>query len=464
MFDDLLNKDDLSLFTSASRFQISTVFLRQKMEKDVATFDLFVREMPKERNYLVFAGLERVINYLRNLKLNPKQLAWLKKTGISKEGYDYFKTFRFTGDIHAMPEGTIFFPNEPIMRVTAPIIEAQFIEWCIINFIFLETILASKFSRFIGAARGKELAFGYNRSYGPDTAMRAVRLDQIFGIPTSLACYFYKHKLPPSFSAGSFHYLIMAFDKELESFRAYLNNLGGRGYVLVDTYDSEKGIKNFIKAAEEFEKKSGKKVTGIQLDSGDLLDLSRKARRSMDKAGLKHAKIFAMGNLNEKKISALEQAKAPIDVYAGTTEMMTPIDAPTIELVYKLSEIEKSGKIYPKMKLAVEKKSFPGKKQVFRINGQGKYAKDVVGLEGEKIVGEKLLVPIIKKGKLVRKLPTLEQIGDYYREEKTKFDQKMFSVTKKFDYKVEISKRLSRLANETKRNIVKVHHGDDLET
>lgn len=365
MTNDFLTEEDISLFTSGSRFQISTVFLKEKMEKDVATFDLFVRELPKERNYLVFAGLERAVNYLLNLKINKKQLTWLKKTGISKEGLKYFKKFRFTGDAYAMPEGSIIFPNEPLVRITAPIIEAQFVEWCLINFIFLETILASKFSRFIEAARGKEVVFGYNRSYGPDTAMRAVRLDQIFGISTSLMTYFYKHNLPPSFNAGSFHYLIMSFDQELASFRSYLKHLHGRGYLLVDTYNSENGVSNFIIAAKEFEKATGLKATGIQLDSGNLLSLSKMARVMMDKGGLKHAKIFAMGNLNEKKVAALEKAGAPIDVYAGTTEMMTPIDAPTIELVYKLAELERSGKIFSQNEIVFRKKILSGQKAGF---------------------------------------------------------------------------------------------------
>jgi len=359
-----------------------------------------------------------------------------------------------------MKEGSIVFPNEPLIRVTAPILEAQFVEWCIINFIFLETILASKFSRFVEAADGKEVVFGYNRSYGPDTAMRAVRLCQIFNIPTSLMTYFYKHNLPPSFNAGSFHYLIMSFDKELDSFRSYLKHLNGRGYLLVDTYNSENGIRNFIKAALEFEKETKLKVTGIQLDSGDLLGLSKMARAMMDQAGLKHAKIFAMGNLNEKKVAVLERAGAPIDVYAGTTEMMTPIDAPTIELVYKLAEIERNGKVFPKMKLSLEKKSFPGKKQVFRVEKNGKYFKDVIGLENEKLPGEKMLKPVIKKGRLVSKMPTLKQIGDFYRTEKIKFNPAMLDVDKKFNYPVEVSAKLEKLTKQTRVKIERAHHHD----
>lgn len=318
----------------------------------------------------------------------------------------------------------------------------------------------SKFSRFVEAANGKEVVFGYNRAYGPDTAMRAVRLCQIFNIPTSLMTYFYKHNLWPSFNAGSFHYLIMSFYKELESFRSYFKHLNGRGYLLVDTYDSENGIANFIKAAREFESQSGRKVTGIQLDSGDLLTLSKKARAMMDKAGLKRAKIFAMGNLNEKKVAVLEKAGAPIDVYAGTTEMMTPVDAPTIELVYKLAEIERNGKVLPKIKLSLEKKSYPGRKQVFRLIKNGRYTKDIIGLEQEKISGRKLLEPMIKNGKLVAKMPTLKQIGDFYRTEKKKFDPAMFSVNKKFNYPVIISGELQKLAKQTKEEIGRAHHYD----
>lgn len=461
MKDDFITAEDLNLFTSGSRLQIATVFLKENRRNDLATFDLFVRELPPERNYLVFAGLDRVLEYLKNLRLTSKQLAWLQKTGMPKQTLEYFKKFRFTGEVSAMKEGTIFFANEPIMRITAPIIEAQIVEWCLVNLIYADTIIASKFSRFIEAAHGKQVVFGYNRSYGPDTAMRAVRLDQIFGISTSLALYFYKKDLPIAFSAGSFHYLIMAFSQERKAFEAYLKHLRGKGYLLIDTYNSERGIRNFIKAAKEAEAKYQIKVTGIQLDSGDMLKLSRLARKLCDENGLRHAKIFAMSNLNEKKVAKLVKARAPIDVYAGTTELMTPPDAPTLELVYKLSELEQGGKREPKMKLASDKLSLPGRKEVFRVEKDGVYVKDVIGLAGEKVKGQKLLVPMIRQGKLIYKNPTLQETGNFYRKEKRKFQPKLLDVERSYHYSVRISPGLKKLVQKTKREIAKAHHSVD---
>lgn len=461
MKSDFIKPEDLNLFTSGARLQLATLFLKEGMRDDLATFDLFVRELPPERNYLVFAGLDRVLGYLKNLRLNRKQLEWLRKTGMPKQTLEYFKKFRFTGEVSAMKEGTIFFANEPIMRITAPIIEAQIVEWCLVNLIYADTILASKFSRFIEAASGKQVVLGYNRSYGPDTAMRAVRLYQIFGVGTSLALYFFNKNLPVSFSAGSFHYLIMAFPKEAQAFWVYLQHLKGKGYLLIDTYGSESGIRNFIKIAKEFERSSSLKVTGIQLDSGDLLQLSRSARKLFDASGLKHAKIFAMSNLNEKKVAKLVKARAPIDVYAGTTELMTPPDAPTLELVYKLSELERGGKREPKMKLASDKLSLPGRKEVFRVEKGGVYVKDVIGLEGEKVKGRKLLVPMIRLGKLIYKNPTLQETGNFYRKEKRKFRPRLLDVEGAYHYPIKISQGLKKLVQKTKREIAKAHHSVD---
>lgn len=459
MVNDFVSKEDLPFFTSGSRFSLASVFLREGMQDVHATFDLLIRELPKSRNFFVFAGLKHVAHYLQNLKFNDEQLKWLEaQFKFSPDEMKYFEKFRFSGDMWAMPEGSLFFPNEPIIRISAPIIEAQVIEMFLINAVYLQTALASKLARFVIAANGKQVGIGFNRSYGTDAAMKSARINEIFGNPNSLALYHFKHD-SQAFGAGTFHYFIMSFDREADAFKAYLKHMKGKGYVLIDTYDSIRGIKNFIKAAKEVEK-DGIKATGIQLDSGDLHELSLTARKMLDEADLSYVKIFAMSNLDEWKVAALEKKRAPIDVYAGVTELLTPSDAPTLELVYKLSEIKKGTSILPKMKTSTQKVSLPGRKQVFRENKNGKYAGDVIGTEQETREGQKMLAPIIQNGEVVYEFPSIEGVREYFYTEKKKFEPAMFDINEKFNYPVSVSDELQKLAKQTREEIQRTHHYD----
>lgn len=452
MNDDFVARKDLSLFTSGSRISLIKIFLNEGLQNTIGTFDLYFRELPKTRNFLVCAGLEQVIDYLHHLRFTSSQLKWLYHSfDFSPKIMDYLKSFKFTGDVWAVPEGTIVFPNEPVIRISAPIVEAQLIEMFLINTIYLQTILASKITRFVYAANGKQVTVGFNRTYGTDAAMKSARINELFGNQNSLSLYHFKNRSNP-FGAGSFHYFIMCFKKETDAFRTYLTQMQGKGFVLVDTYDSITGIKNFIHIAQEL-KQNGIQATGIQLDSGDLYELSKKARAMLDNEGLKEIKIFAMGNLDEWKVTQLEKKHAPIDVYAGVTEILTPSDAPTLELVYKLSELRVGKKIIPKMKTSTNKMSFPGRKQVYRIEKNSHYLYDMIGLENEKTNAKQLLIPIIKKGKLVYKLPSISQIREYYKTEMKKFDQKLFSLTRTIRYSVKISSSLRTLIKKTKREI-----------
>ncbi len=457
MVNDFITREDLPLFTSGTRFTIASVFFEAGIEDSIATFDLYVRGMPRTRNYYVFAGLEHVVDYIRNLTFTAAQLAWIKRSfKFGKREMDYFRSFRFTGDVWAMPEGTVFFPDEPIIRVSAPIIEAQFVEMYVINAVYLQTILASKISRLVAAASGKRVIIGYNRSYGTDAAMKSSRINEILGVSNALSAYHFKNKTHV-FSASTYHYLIKAFENERDAFRAYLKHMRGRGFVLIDTYDSIQGIKNFIAVAKELEKE-GITPIGIELDSGDLYRLSVQARKMLDRAGFTRAQIFAVSNLDEFKVARLEKRTAPIDVYAGTTGILTPEDAPILELVYKLSEIRAGKSVIPKMKTSTKKLSLPGRKQVFRVSKRGEYVHDVIGLEGERILGaQKLLQPIIKNGKLVKKLPSIQSIGAHYQREQKKFDAQLFNVNRRVRYPVKISPALRELTNKTKRDIRKHH-------
>ncbi len=223
MPNDFITKKDLILFTSGTRFTLGSIYLQEGFENVIANFDLFVREMPKKRNYLVFAGLEHVLDFLLNLKFTNAQLQWLKKTyDLPKKTMDYYKKFKFTGDVYAMPEGSMFFANEPLIRIVAPIIEAQMIEIYLTNTVFLQTILASKFSRFVNAAKGKNTVFGFNRSYGMDVAMKMDRVGKIVGVgePVMAMTNFRQPKIR-AYSYGTFHHFISAYDTEIDAFRAH---------------------------------------------------------------------------------------------------------------------------------------------------------------------------------------------------------------------------------------------------
>jgi len=450
----IINRKDLSLFTTANRFVLGRVFFESGMQNMIATFDLLVRDLPAHRNYLIFFGLEDIIDYIINLRFTNQQIKWLNNSyNFSPEIKRYFKNFRFTGDVWAMPEGSIFFGGEPIIRITAPLIQAQLLEMFLINAAYFPTIFASKLHRFITASQNKSNAVGYNRSYGVDTAIKAERIKEALGCLGGLALYNYKTGTP-TFSTGTYHYLIKAFNNEELAIKTYLRATKGRGYVLVDTYNTINGIKKFIYVAKELKLE---KITpiGIQIDSGDHYKLVCQARRLLDQAGLKNAKIFLIGNLDEYKVAKLQKLKAPVDVYSGTTELLTPSDAPTMELVYKLAQLEHNNKIYPKMKTSTAKLSLPGKKQVYRLVQRNKYVKDIIGLSSDASLGQSLLRPIIKKGKLIRALPQLTDIKNYVTKQVKQFDKKLFDVNNTVKYPVIISRRLLDLTKKTAKEILK---------
>ena len=460
MINDYVNKKDFPMFNALSRLIMGAVYLKEKMDKHWATFDLFIREMPPVRNYFVFAGLEHIIDYLLNFKFTSEHLSYFKKTcQFEPRILNYYKNFKFTGELYAMPEGTIFFPNEPILRITAPIIEASIVECFLLNQVMLQVMIASKISRIMTACQDKTLAVTFTRAHGIDASMKGMRCAYIVGVdnlPMALASM--KYDFEPETGVTP-HYFVTSFPDEISAFRSYTKHFPDRGLVMVDTYNTIQGVKNAIIVAKELEK-TGQKFRGIALDSGDLLKLSIKARKMLDKAGLNYVQIIGMGNLDEYKIDKLVKQGAKIDMYAGVTEMLTSCDYPKLEVVYKLSEIcDDKGCWIPKMKLAKNKISLPGRKQVYRIKKKGCYQKDIIGLADEKIPNsQKLLLPIIRNGKLVYRLPSLEKIRKFYFSEKQKFASNLFDIYKEFDYPVKISSKLQELVNKTRKQILKLCH------
>lgn len=407
-----------------------------------STFELFVRSLPEKRSYLIAAGLEQAIHYLKNIRFTAEYLKYMKDLpvfkNVSREFFDYLRKFRFSGDVYAVPEGTIVFASEPIVRVTASMIEAQIIETYLLSIINYQTLIASKASRVVHAADGREVIdFGTRRAHGPQAGVLAARACFIGGcVGTSNVLAAYELGIPPIGTMA--HSWVMAYDDEHESFQCFHKVFPDNTILLIDTYDTIKGAKLATKI--------GKKLKGVRLDSGNITLLSKRVRRILDDAGLEQVKITASGDLNEYKISQMLAKGACIDSFGVGTEMVTSKDIPALGGVYKLVEQEKEGRLIPKMKFSKDKASCPSKKQVYRfLNKRGLFRKDIIGLVDEEFDAEELLQPVIKKGKLVYKIPTVQQIQKTAEKNISQLPDKFKALDCKTEYPVMISKRLKKV-------------------
>jgi len=422
-----------------------------------ATFDLFVRELPVSRAYLVFCGLEDILDYLRGLRFDKDDLDYLKKQKLfSPEFLEYLADFRFSGDVWAMPEGTVFFNYEPVIRVTAPIIEAQIIESFLLNTVNLQAMIASKASRVVCAAGDKGVYdFSLRRTHGSEAGIKVGRATYIAGVKgTSNVLAGKLYKIP---IAGTMaHSFVMSFRQEIDSFLAYANTFPRATTLLVDTYDSKKGIENAV-ILGLYLKEQGYCLQGIRLDSGDIAGLSKLARKMLDRSGLGFVKIFASGDLDEFKIKELLKKGARVDNFGVGTNMGTSIDAPCLDVVYKLSEVtDENGKFIPVMKLSKGKITYPGRKQVFRARGRkGKFTKDIVALEKEKVKGKPLLIKVMEKGKMVYNPPSLEKIRKVLKDNLSGLHPELKEVAPRRRYAVAISPGLKKLRRDLSCQLTK---------
>lgn len=370
-----------------------------------AIFDLFVRKLPPSRSYLIVAGLEQALDYLSALRFTGDQIEYLRKhpafKHVSREFFEYLSEFSFRGDVWAMPEGTAAFEMEPLLRISAPIIEAQIVETFLLSTINFQTMIASKAARMVTAAGERGVVeFGTRRAHGAEAGLMAARAafiggcagtsnveaGHLFGIPTfgTLA-----------------HSFVMSFEREADAFRAFLNVFRESATVLIDTY-------NTIAAVKRLARDFGPSIPAVRLDSGDLCNLSKQVRRILDDAGMNDTKIFASGDLNEYKIADLISRGAEIDSFGVGTELATSYDAPALSGVYKLAGIEQNGRISMRIKLSHDKATWPGAKQVWRFTGEaGKHIRDVIALADEDPPGDReqegswhsLLEPVMKEGR-----------------------------------------------------------------
>jgi len=450
-----VGQKNMSMFTDLYELTMCASYFDNK-KFEPATFDLFIRRLPPNRSYFLFAGLEQVLLFLEKVRFTEEHIDFLKKQGFKKEFLEYLKNFKFTGEVWSIPEGTIAFPNEPLIRVTAPIIEAQLIETFVLNTVNLQTTIATKASRVVTAAKGRTvIEFGLRREHGTDAGMKVARSSYIAGCNgTSNVLAGMKYDIPIFGTMA--HSFIMLFEREIDSFRAFVKTFPDKSTLLIDTFDDIKGAEKAAIVAKELEEK-GFKLGGVRLDSGDLAQLSKKVRELLDKNDLKNVKIFASGDLDEYKVEELLKEGAKIDAFGVGTKMGTSADRPYVDIIYKLSEkTNEKGKLSPVMKLSKGKTTLPGRKQVFRFKDEkSSFVKDVIALEDEKIDGEPLLVKVMEKGRIVYDLPSLEEIRKRTLESLSRFPEKYKKLKGAPHYPVELSLELKKLMKELKGKLEK---------
>jgi nicotinate phosphoribosyltransferase len=374
---------------------------------ETAVFELFVRHLPPQRGFLLAAGLEQALDYLENFRLTAPELDWLAGTGrFSADFLAFLAQLRFTGDVSAMPEGTVFFPDEPMLRVVAPLPQAQLVESRLLNLLHLPTLIASKATRSVLAARGKGLIdFGFRRAHGAEAGMLAARAAYLAGFAgTATVAAGVAFDIPTYGTMA--HSFIQAHDDELEAFEHFARSQPHNVIFLLDTYDTEAAAAKVVALAPRL-RQAGIVIRGVRLDSGDLAEHARQVRRILDAAGLQQVRILASGSLEERSIQTLVQAGAPIDDFAVGTQLVTSADAPYLDCVYKLQEY--AGRA--RRKRSEGKATWPGRKQVYRqLNMDGRMEADVLTLEHDKQPGEALLEPCLQAGKRLAPAPSLADI------------------------------------------------------
>ncbi len=393
-----------ALLTDLYQLTMLQAYLEEGME-DSATFELFVRKLPPGRNFLVAAGLEQALDFLETLSFSPAELAWLERRGpCSRRLLDTLGSFRFRGDVHAMPEGSVCFGDEPILRVTAPLPQAQFVESRLLNIVHFQTLIASKAARVVLAARGRRLVdFGMRRAHGAEAALFAARAAYLAGFDGT-ATVEAGHRFGIPVFGTMAHSFVQAHDSEAGAFAAFARAWPQRPTLLVDTYDTEAAVARIVALAPQLARE-GISIGGVRIDSGDLAAHARAVRVLLDEGQLASTTIFASGNLDESRIDELLAAGAPIDGFGVGTALATSSDAPSLDLVYKLQSYAGIAR----RKRSEGKATWPGIKQVCRSrDAAGRLLFDRVQLATEACAGEALLQPCMIGGQRVAAAPTLE--------------------------------------------------------
>ncbi len=436
--------------TDLYELTMAASYFEQKMF-DPATFSLFVREYPPSRSYLVCAGLDPLLDYLESFRFRPDDLEYLQQTALFPDNFlAFLETLRFTGQVRAIPEGRLAFCDEPLLEITAPVMQAQVVETFVINAINLPTLIATKASRCLHAAGDRRLVdFSLRRTHGMDAGLMVARASYIGGFIGTSNVQAGKTYGLPIFGTMA-HSYVESFDQEINSFRAFAKSFPDNTVLLIDTYDTLAGARKAVTVAREM-REAGKTLRAVRLDSGDMVQLSLQVREILDQSGFPEVRIFASGGFDEFKIQKILTAGAQIDAFGVGTRLGVSADAPYLNMAYKM--VEYNGR--PVMKLSSGKVSLAGPKQVFRQRDEeGFFKRDLIGLDDERVAdAEPLLVPVMKEGRRLVKSEPLADIQQRFREEFAKLPETYKDLQGNPNYPVEITPSLQALQDQVSKEI-----------
>ena len=415
-------------------------------EDGEAVFEFFVRRLPARRSFLLAAGLDDALDYLERLQFSAAEIDWLKSTGRFRNNLlDYLSGFRFTGDVHAIPEGTVCFANEPLIRITAPLPQAQLVETRLINILHFQTLIASKAARMVLAAPGKILSdFGLRTAHGAEAGLYSARASYLAGF-ASAANVLAGERYGVPIVGTMAHSYVQVHDDEMQAFENFARARPAGVILLIDTYDTEAGARKVVELAPRL-KADGIAIRGVRIDSGDLTAMARKVRRILDDGGLRDVIILVSGGINEDVLQTMMKAGAPIDGFGIGVNLAASVDVPALDCAYKLQEY--SGK--PKRKLSEGKATWPGRKQVWRAyDADGRMRGDILSLESDKQPGEALVVPVMRAGKRIAPTPTLAQIRERAAADLARLAGPLARLESGFEYPVNVANALTALAKQT---------------
>ena len=415
-----------------------------------AVFEFFVRKLPARRGFLMAAGLEQALQFLENLHFSAEEIQWLADTRrFEKSLLDQLRDFRFTGDVHALPEGRIFFANEPILRITAPMPQAQLVETRLINLLHYQTLIATKAARIMLTAPDKLLVdFGLRRAHGAEAGLLAARASYIAGFAGTATMLAEQTFGIPTFGTMA-HSFVEAYETESAAFESFAQSRPQNLTLLIDTYDTEAAAHKVVALAPRLAAK-GIGIAAVRLDSGDFITLARKVRRILDDGGLSQVNIFASGGLDEDRIAEIIQAGAPIAGFGVGTSLTISTDAPALDCAYKLQEY--AG--VPRRKRSAGKATWPGRKQVWRRYRQdGAFSDDILSIESDEQAGEPLIEQVMKGGGRLHAPPTLAEIRGRAKRDLDRLPEPLRRLEPDITYPVKIANALVGLAAEVDRRV-----------
>lgn len=435
------------LLTDLYELNMVQAYLDRGEDKE-AVFEFFVRRLPARRGFLLAAGLEDALDYLETLAFPPHEIDWLRRSGRFRDNLlDYLSGFRFTGDVHAIPEGSVCFPNEPLIRITAPLPQAQLVETRLINILHFQTLIASKAARMVLAAPAKILSdFGLRTAHGAEAGLYSARASYIAGFAGAANVLAGERYGVPVVGTMA-HSYVQVHDDETQAFENFARARPEGVILLIDTYDTEAGAGKVVELAPRL-RADGIAIRGVRIDSGDLIEGARKVRGILDAGGLKDVIILVSGGINEDVLQGMMAAKAPIDGFGIGVNLAASVDVPALDCAYKLQDY--AGR--PRRKRSEGKATWPGRKQVWRsYDTQGRMLGDILSVEGDTHKGEPLIVPVMRGGKRIAPTPTIADMRARAANDLARLPKPLACLEAGAEYPVQVSEALIALAAEADR-------------